>query len=1163
MKLLATENARLARRDTRMRRIVRRTFYAKLGLVFCLLLVAFAFYLRLVAGPVSLQSYSERVGNALAARIGTGWRVELEDTAVELQGAIPAVRTTGLEIRNPAGQLVVRAPYAIVSLDPGSLLFGALTPREIELRDLQLLGRVAADGSLSFVPPPDASGDPAAASAELPAATATATTAPRFAGDGPTPVSRAIASLLEPVLGSSSLIGALDRAVVTGAKLTVLGADGRERSAFHRVNARFERSGPGVRRMFLELNGPRGSWELGGELAEDGGGRRAELEASRVPLDDVFFLSGLSGFPSTSDLKLSGSVSLALSGNRLTKLSGRLESTPGTIVVPGQKPLAIEKLSAGASWDEGAHRLGIDELVVRSGRTEARLSGELKPLADGSWRLGLSGRDASWAGATDREPVLNVAEIAAEIGFAETAIVLERLSVKGEALDIGITGTTVYGADGPGLNATITANGTGVRRLLAFWPEAVNPELRGYLSQNLLSGTLQRMELRTELDSANLKNAFSGKPISDGALAVTFTASNARLNVIEGLPHLRKLDVVGSATGTTTTLIAKEGRIELPDGRFLVFADGSYRQTDEHKPTSTAQIKFRLDGGADALASFLRAPIFRDVGAFDVDPAKVKGRAALSVSLPLLVHRIPPIADLPVSVSGTLSDISVDGIVGKEKLENARFSVSYESGALAIRGEGGLGGSPATFQLRQPKGGQGETVVNLTLDEAARARRSLPSSPQVTGPVSVRLLAPFGPGPKVATRVEADLARAAIDGLLPGWSKAAGRPGKVTFAFGEGGGVELRELAVDSGPVQLRGTASFAADGALDRAELATLKLSPGDDMRATVERNGGGYRVSLKGNVGDSRPVLRWVTGSPGGGGQKGREPPDLDIDAAVNIVTGHNDEALTGVVARIGTRGRDIRALQLRGQFRSAPFEAQLVRDGLPAQQLLVQSGDAGSTLRFLDLYKRMIGGDLVVKTSIGDVQGGTISIGRFSIRNEPALRSIAATSTQDITDERTGAIAQRLEADQVDFSKLDAEFRRTASRVEYKDVVVWGSQVGFTLSGYVDQARDRTEILGTFVPAYGLNNAFSQVPIVGLLLGGGNKNEGLFAIDFKVSGQVSAPTLTVNPLTAVAPGILRKLFSWMLPEGDATGATLAPPGSTEKKPARVQKPRPERAD
>ena len=51
--------------------------------------------------------------------------------------------------------------------------------------------------------------------------------------------------------------------------------------------------------------------------------------------------------------------------------------------------------------------------------------------------------------------------------------------------------------------------------------------------------------------------------------------------------------------------------------------------------------------------------------------------------------------------------------------------------------------------------------------------------------------------------------------------------------------------------------------------------------------------------------------------------------------------------------------------------------------------------------------------------------------------------------------------------------------------------------------------------------------------MILGGG-RTEGLIAVDFKVAGALAGPNVTVNPLTAVAPGILRKLFGWMMPEG-----------------------------
>jgi hypothetical protein len=77
---------------------------------------------------------------------------------------------------------------------------------------------------------------------------------------------------------------------------------------------------------------------------------------------------------------------------------------------------------------------------------------------------------------------------------------------------------------------------------------------------------------------------------------------------------------------------------------------------------------------------------------------------------------------------------------------------------------------------------------------------------------------------------------------------------------------------------------------------------------------------------------------------------------------------------------------------------------------------------------------------------------------------------------------------------------------------------------------------------VPIYALNNLLSRVPLIGELLGGG-KNGGLVGVTFQVKGPTTAPTVTVNPMSAVAPGFLRRMFEYRQ-EGQAsdpaTGAT-----------------------
>jgi hypothetical protein len=58
--------------------------------------------------------------------------------------------------------------------------------------------------------------------------------------------------------------------------------------------------------------------------------------------------------------------------------------------------------------------------------------------------------------------------------------------------------------------------------------------------------------------------------------------------------------------------------------------------------------------------------------------------------------------------------------------------------------------------------------------------------------------------------------------------------------------------------------------------------------------------------------------------------------------------------------------------------------------------------------------------------------------------------------------------------------------------------------------------------------------------LLLGG--QGQGLFAANFRVAGSLDDPKISVNPLSTLAPGFLRKLFLFE-PGNPAPDQTPAP--------------------
>ena len=74
----------------------------------------------------------------------------------------------------------------------------------------------------------------------------------------------------------------------------------------------------------------------------------------------------------------------------------------------------------------------------------------------------------------------------------------------------------------------------------------------------------------------------------------------------------------------------------------------------------------------------------------------------------------------------------------------------------------------------------------------------------------------------------------------------------------------------------------------------------------------------------------------------------------------------------------------------------------------------------------------------------------------------------------------------------------------------------------------APERIDLTGTFMPAYGLNRLFGELPVIGAILGNG-RDRGLLGITFKLTGETSKPNLVINPLSIIAPGVFRQIFEF----------------------------------
>ena len=195
-----------------------------------------------------------------------------------------------------------------------------------------------------------------------------------------------------------------------------------------------------------------------------------------------------------------------------------------------------------------------------------------------------------------------------------------------------------------------------------------------------------------------------------------------------------------------------------------------------------------------------------------------------------------------------------------------------------------------------------------------------------------------------------------------------------------------------------------------------------------------------------------------------------------------------------------------------------------GEDGRHLIFKSDDFGAALQLFDIADGVVGGQVNVDGQIAEVDGkrtlrAHLEGQNYTLVHAPVMARIVALPSL------TG-VASMLAGTGLPFATLRGDFSYSGSRLTLDHLLGFGEALGVTANGWVDLDRDWLELEGTVAPAYALNSLFGNVPIIGRLLGGGS--QGLFAANYRLSGATTDPQVTVNPLGALAPGILRELFA-----------------------------------
>ncbi|MCC5976425.1 MAG: hypothetical protein JJU21_00035 [Salinarimonas sp.] len=1134
---------------TRWRRIARRALIFKAVLVLIVALAFAAFYWRVSSEPVRFAGLTSQITSTLEAQLGTGWRIEIGDAALNLHDGRLALEVTDIAVFDPQGGRVANAPAAFIPVSTWSLVAGAPRAHGLELVGVELRLQVTETGALSLTTPEEDILLTPELEAELEITDPTLLQPDAATADAPLQqpaIANALAAFLAALTDPTSPIGSVAEAGLVDARLTLVDANGNENAGFRNIDARFLRVGDG-RRIEASLLGGTGAWHIeGAARPRDGGGSEAALRIADIPVNDLLMFAGLSRRYAEQNLALSIDTDLQVDErNEIESFSARLETTPGRFFFddPDAPILSFGPITAAMNYDRTDNAITIPEIRYTRDDTLVLLRGNARPDPDSNdWQVYLAGRDVvlSALGPGERDVVLPMIDLHARMG--PSGVLIEELALSGDGLDVVMTLSAASPADAGGVRGALEARDVDVRDALRIWPRFVAFKPREYLVETLRAGRLESLSLTTTLtgeDFVNMRKpeeALLVGPLPlrtrdliatlprDGlppeAIDLSFTITDATFLPDPGLPPLENVRISGLVTGRSATLSDGHATVALADGRELAMTRAEFAFDDFWALETTAAITFRLGGGADALASLMRAPLIaRDTPTF-IEPDTLSGNAVLDVALAPHFSVAPGPHETQVAVTGRLSDITLSDAFADEDLDEGSFTLSYRNGALDLVGEARLGEDAVALTVSRPRDAPLALQLETTLDAAARARRGIDLGAAITGALPLNVATELIPGSPQPYRVEADLTDLAFAEPLPGLVKPAGRSGRLAFSLSEDDGWLIRDLDLEAGPTRIGGTVRLDAQGGFVSADLSPFRITSGDDARLEARASEAGLRVDLRAESLDARAFLGSVTGegAPTAGGNLTETWREINLDLRADIFSGHNGEALTNARMGLLISGDEVRRFDLDGRFPGAAVSGRMGLTPQGRSMLAISSEDAGATLRFIDLYTRMGGGALDFQIAAGGAERpGRLVIRDFVLRDEPALRNIASQAARG---------QDALNVAETAFAQARIDFMRSGSRITFEEAAMWGAQIGFRLDGFVDMADRVMDLSGTFVPAYAVNNAFAQVPLFGPLLGGGRR-EGLLGVNFRVSGPMSEPTLTVNPLSAIAPGFLRRLF------------------------------------
>lgn len=547
----------------------------------------------------------------------------------------------------------------------------------------------------------------------------------------------------------------------------------------------------------------------------------------------------------------------------------------------------------------------------------------------------------------------------------------------------------------------------------------------------------------------------------------------------------------------------------------------------------------KLQGGLDDVFRYLATEPIDLEDELDTDIDKVRGITDMHVKLQFPTKKDLAIEEIEMDVTGTVREGFMPALIRGLPLSGGPFKVSVNNERYTVSGSGQLSGRPVTFDWMEYIDSEGKSYkhrakASITVDAELRKHFGIDLGDYIEGSVPADITYTGLPDNRAEVDVSVDVTPARFFIEAFDYEKAVGAKASASLKAHLQNN-ELRRisgLSAEAPNFRLgQTTIAFRGNGAnteISRAEISRFIIGETISNANINISPSGLMKIVMDGEFLDLRPFLE--NDEEGAEGQRAEvyDNPPMILSIAMDQMRPADGETIQygKIYADIDGQGR-FNQLEMDAIAGGEDIYLRYKPNEQGVRTFRLEADDAGAALKAFGVYDSIRGGKLVIYGE--PIRGiydrnliGLAEITNFRVVNAPALAQLIGALSLP-------GLLSSLDGDGLVFTKLEADFdwlyRKRGALLVLKDGRTSGNSLGLTFDGVFDNAAGKVDVSGTIIPLSGINKAIGSIPLVGDIITGGTG--ALFAATYSMRGDSDNPDISVNPLSVLTPGILRRVL------------------------------------